>query len=375
MQVVVLASQKGGSGKTTLSGHLAVEAERKGFGPVVLIDTDPQGSLSDWWNARDAETPAFARVAIEDLADCLLQLREMGVKLAVIDTPPAITQSIASVVSHADLVLIPARPSPHDLRAVGATVDIVEHFEKPLIFVINAATARARITGESAVALSQHGTVAPVTLHHRVDFAASMVNGKTIGEIDGKSKSAREVSDLWAYVASRLDRLKGTPASVTKAPHVSTNLEALSPLMVAAQDVVPEVAAQEELPAETVQEPEMPAAVEPLVEMSPEPVAMEEEVSLSIRQGGSVAFTVDPSTDFEDARPITYQITRPPEPVWMSPPPPPPSPQPAPRHPSSMSVQQAPEAAIADRRQSVFGRRRSEPHAPYTAETHFTEKM
>ena len=71
MQVVVLASQKGGSGKTTLSGHLAVEAERSGMGPVVLIDTDPQGSLSDWWNARGAETPAFARVAIEDLADCL----------------------------------------------------------------------------------------------------------------------------------------------------------------------------------------------------------------------------------------------------------------------------------------------------------------
>ena len=73
-------------------------------------------------------------------------------------------------------VVVPTRPSPHDLRAVGATVDIAERHNKPVVFVINAATARARITGRSAVALSlQHGTVAPITLHHRVDFAASMI--------------------------------------------------------------------------------------------------------------------------------------------------------------------------------------------------------
>ena len=57
--VVVFASQKGGAGKTTLSGHLAVEAEQQGDGPVALIDTDPQGSLTKWWNVRMAETPAY----------------------------------------------------------------------------------------------------------------------------------------------------------------------------------------------------------------------------------------------------------------------------------------------------------------------------
>ena len=76
-------------------------------------------------------------------------MRKAGIRLAVIDTPPAITQSITRVVAHADLVVVPTRPSPHDLRAVGATVDIAERNQKPLIFVINAATARARITGEA----------------------------------------------------------------------------------------------------------------------------------------------------------------------------------------------------------------------------------
>ena len=61
MRVLALASQKGGSGKTTLSGHLAVQAQLSGAGPVCLIDIDPQGSLADWWNERDAEMPAFAQ--------------------------------------------------------------------------------------------------------------------------------------------------------------------------------------------------------------------------------------------------------------------------------------------------------------------------
>ena len=367
MQVVVLASQKGGSGKTTLSGHLAVEAERKGFGPVVLIDTDPQGSLSDWWNARASETPAFARVAIDDLAECLVRLEEMGVKLAVIDTPPAITQSIASVVAHADLVLIPARPSPHDLRAVGATIDIVEHFNKPLIFIINAATARAKITGESAVALSQHGTVAPVTLHHRVDFAASMVDGKTIGEIDAKSKSAKEVSDLWSYVAGRLARLVG--AGVAR---VATNLDALSPLGAVEKYEAPKVMiAPPPMPELT---PVVIVAAENEIEISasakidfeddaPVEDAPIEDVMSAIRDGVSVTFSFDHEQVFAEMRASAPT----PVPVWTPPPPPPQpfSPQP-PRPPlssSSMSSEERAEKELVHKRFSVFGRRRNETPA------------
>lgn len=210
MKVIVLASLKGGSGKTTLSGHLAVEAERAGAGPVALIDMDPQGSLSDWWNARKGETPRFAKVESQNLGAVLQRLRGSGIHLAVIDTPAALTQMISEGIAQADLVLVPTRPSPHDLRAVGQTVDIADHHRKPLLFVINAATARARITGESAVALSQHGTVAPVMIHQRVEFAASMVDGRAVGEITPASVSAREVRDLWAYVHERLQRLTGT---------------------------------------------------------------------------------------------------------------------------------------------------------------------
>ncbi len=77
-------------------------AESKGAGPVALIDTDPQGSLSSWWNERQAETPAFASVDIASLADHLSLLEKAGVNLAIIDTPPAVTETIQKVLAVAD---------------------------------------------------------------------------------------------------------------------------------------------------------------------------------------------------------------------------------------------------------------------------------
>jgi chromosome partitioning protein len=206
VQIIGIASQKGGSGKTTLTGHLAVQAEQAGISPVALVDTDPQGSLSDWWNARQAETPCFARTTAATLKEDIEQLRELGMKLLFIDTPPAIEATIGDVIALCDLILIPVRPSPHDLRAAGATVELVERAGKPLIFIINAATPRARITNEAVMALSQHGTLAPVILHQRTGFAASMIDGRTVGEIKGEARSAEEIASLWDYISRRLNR-------------------------------------------------------------------------------------------------------------------------------------------------------------------------
>ncbi len=211
MRVLVVTSQKGGSGKTTLSGHLAVQAEAANQGPVALIDTDPQGSLAAWWNARAATTPVFIQTDIGRLFNDLEALRSQGIRLVVIDTPPAVTGTIRSVVGHADLVLIPTRPSPHDLRAVGATLDIVEGKHKPLVFVVNGATPKAKITSDAAIALSQHGTVAPVTVHYRNDFASSMIDGRTVMECDPSSRSATEIRELWTYLALRLQRVQPRP--------------------------------------------------------------------------------------------------------------------------------------------------------------------
>jgi len=220
MKVLALTSQKGGSGKTTLAGHLAVAAEMSGAGPVAVIDTDPQGSLTDWWNERQASTPSFLSASITTLSHDLERAHDLGLQLVVIDTPPAITDMIEHVIALSDLIAIPTRPSPHDLRAAGTTISMVEAADKPLVFIINAANPRARITGEAAVVLSQHGTVAPVTIHQRTDFASSMIDGRTVMELPRSERSCDEITRLWEYVQSRFQR----HASPTVMPDSFTRL-------------------------------------------------------------------------------------------------------------------------------------------------------
>jgi len=112
MDILTITSQKGGTGKSTLTAHLAVEAERRGAGPVAVVDTDPQGSLAAWWNQRAAETPFFAAVEVVRLAAHMTALLRERVNLVVIDTPPALLDTIRIAIGVADVVLIPARPRP-----------------------------------------------------------------------------------------------------------------------------------------------------------------------------------------------------------------------------------------------------------------------
>jgi len=210
MKIIVLASQKGGAGKTTLCGHLSVEASLAGH-KVALIDTDPQGSLAAWWNERESESPAFISSSILKLQNDIKLIKNEGFEYLFIDTPPAVTETIETVVGVADLVVIPTRPSPHDLRAVGKTVDIVNDCNKRMVFVINGAANRARISTDAAIALSQHGAVCPTVIYQRTDFASSMIDGRTVQEMDKASKSAIEVGELWKYVNTHLRNGKHRP--------------------------------------------------------------------------------------------------------------------------------------------------------------------
>lgn len=206
MKVIVFASQKGGVGKTTLAAHLAVAAEKAGDGPCVLLDTDPQASLAAWWNGRADQKPAFAPLAsLKELSSKLTALDAAGYAYAFIDTPPAITESIQAVVSCADFVLIPTRPSPHDLRAVGSTVELAVKADRPFAFAVTQAKPNSRLTVQAIAALSAHGVVSQAVVHDRVDYAGSMIDGRTVQELDARSRSAAEVDELWSFVKERMN--------------------------------------------------------------------------------------------------------------------------------------------------------------------------
>jgi chromosome partitioning protein len=211
MPTIVVASQKGGSGKTTITAHLAVQAGRAGHKRVVLVDADWQGSLGRWWRVRDDDTLALATlnpgepIRAAELAADLAEQRARGCAFAIIDTPPSRTAAIEQIIAIADLVIVPVRPSPHDLHAVGATVDMARRTGKPFFFVVNGAAPLANITLQAVAALSEYGPVAPVILHQRVAYAASMINGRTVVETAASKKAAAEIEKLWEHLSSRID--------------------------------------------------------------------------------------------------------------------------------------------------------------------------
>lgn len=204
MQTVVINSQKGGSGKTTLCAHLSVQAERAGDGPVFLIDTDPQGTLSTWHEHRAAETPQRAEVPLEHIGQGLELLKQQNSKYCFIDTAPARSNENATIFSLADLVLVPIRPSPSDLWAAVATVDLLREMQKPFLFVLTQAKANASITAQAAAALSHHGPVAETFIADRVPYASSMTDGRTAIELATKGPAAIEVASLWKNIKACL---------------------------------------------------------------------------------------------------------------------------------------------------------------------------
>lgn len=214
MWVISLVSTKGGCGKTTLAAHLAVEAERVGSGPVAVIDADPQASLSRWWNARKAETPVFVQTSLDRLPKQITRLQDAGIELVLIDTPGADVSHTRSIVRLCDLVLVPSRPSPLDLGTLGTTVGMIETEQKSLMFVLNAVTARTRISTQAVIALSQHGPVGAI-MHQRTDYAAAMTDGRVASELDSSTKSADEITELWERISDYLRKATSKSASLS----------------------------------------------------------------------------------------------------------------------------------------------------------------
>lgn len=204
MHVLVLASQKGGAGKTTLALHLAVAAEAAGAGPVAMIDTDPQGTLTKWWRSREANTPNMAEADPVRMARKLRDLKKAGMNLVVIDTPGRSSEAIRQVIDDADLVLVPVKPSAADLWAVGQTIESCRALGRPFAMVVCQATRGASTTIQTVAALTEHGFVAPCVVHNRVGFAVALNDGQTMQEIEPKGPGAMEIAVLWDFVQKRM---------------------------------------------------------------------------------------------------------------------------------------------------------------------------
>lgn len=206
MRVIALASHKGGTGKTTLAGHLAVQAQRAGAGPVVVVDTDHLGTLVDWWDARPHADIAFVESHMGRLASDLAALREDGFRLAFIDTPSANPIAIQTAMQQADLVVVPVRIGPHDLKAVGSMLDLSDRVGKPIAFLMNAVPALNGSAEDVGAALARHGSVLPCWVGQHSDLAQAMAAGLTIMECDPDSSASQDFELIWEQICQRADK-------------------------------------------------------------------------------------------------------------------------------------------------------------------------
>lgn len=207
-RVITIAQQKGGAGKTTMAAHLAVAWAASGRNKVAIVDIDPQGSLTQWYNVRASRMGeentglTFAAISGWRVRSELDRLRHTH-DIIVIDSPPHTDAEARTAIRAADLVVVPLQPSPMDVWATSATINVCKQERVPVKMVLNRVPATARIT--EAVSGEMVGLTAN-RFGNRVVFAGSLMQGKGVTEADTNSIAAEEVRALAKEIMQYLNR-------------------------------------------------------------------------------------------------------------------------------------------------------------------------
>src|SRR3979409_936638 len=129
MNVIVFASRKGGSGKSPLAAHLAAQVHKPSR-PCLLVDADPQGSLTLWHKLRGTNEPPI-KTAVNSVSGIIAAAKRDGVEWVFIDTPPNLSAVGDDAIRNATMVIIPARPGVFDVNAVQETIQTCRSARKP----------------------------------------------------------------------------------------------------------------------------------------------------------------------------------------------------------------------------------------------------
>lgn len=142
MKTILVASSKGGAGKTTLATNLAAHYALKGK-RTVLVDADPQKSSIRWAERRAELDSAVLPIDASGRKAWRNWLPDDAERV-VIDVPAgSMAEDLGSFLDKADAVVVPVQPSGLDIEAtVGflnslAKVQRIHKGKLPVGLVIN----------------------------------------------------------------------------------------------------------------------------------------------------------------------------------------------------------------------------------------------
>src|SRR3954462_12965358 len=222
MNVVVFASRKGGSGKSTLPAHLAAQSQKTAR-PCLLVDADPQGSLTLWHKLRGTNEPPI-RSAVSSVSGIVAAAKRDGIEWVFIDTPPNMSAVVEDAIRNATMVIIPARPGVFDVNAVQETIQTCRANRKPYAVVVNGAPAlrdgvESRIVSIARDALAKFR--APVwggQITNRAVLLLALGHGEGAREYYAEGRAASEIARLWAAIERSVKAIRGQ-ASASGAMH------------------------------------------------------------------------------------------------------------------------------------------------------------
>jgi len=224
MRTIVLLTQKGGTGKTTLAASLAVAAAQSGE-RVIALDLDPQASLVRWGERR-AAAHAEQRIMVEPLErERLPRLRAIldglagaGFTLAIFDTAGADGPSVRVITEAADLCLLPARPTRLDVEATASTFRALFLAKRKAAFVLNQCpvTYRSSRAWHAAKGLTELGVLAEPMLATRMDYQDAIAAGLGVTEYDAGGRAAAEIKMLWNWSRVQFGSPKSEPKNEPK---------------------------------------------------------------------------------------------------------------------------------------------------------------
>jgi chromosome partitioning protein len=204
MNVIVFASRKGGSGKSTLAAHLAAHVH-KSTKPCLLVDADPQGSLTLWHKLRGTNEPAI-KTAVNSVGGIVAAAKRDGAEWVFIDTPPNVSSVVEDSIRNATMVIIPARPGVFDVNAVQETILTCraarrDEAESPIVTIAREALTKFR---------------APVwggQITNRADLLMALGHGEGAREYYAEGRAAAEIGRLWSAIERSVKAIRGTASA------------------------------------------------------------------------------------------------------------------------------------------------------------------